>query len=229
MRFCLSIGCCSALLIGCAARPPALEPDEAYAPPTPFVIPPCSEIMLPIELEVLRVGPEPRARKPSPNIRHYVVDLRIRRSGYQDLSGLWLLVDEGTFPSRVESVWQNTEDDVKVTSLGRTQRATTWSFSGGELAHAWPLGNTFDVTFANVVASTSGRRIPVTLGTITVGGVSPQEWARLEEPRRSSNGVGERPVDASIEPLCTIWIDLEARTRAEGSALPPPAPAAPAW
>src|SRR5436190_24320128 len=81
---------------GCASRPITSPGDLAV--PTQLTFPPCDLARSPVTLELLKVSPDYTPRKPAADVRHVLVDLRVQSRMGQ---GLWLLVNEETFPPTV--------------------------------------------------------------------------------------------------------------------------------
>lgn len=176
------------------------EPEVARFP-TRIVTPLCADAHPPVALE-FRAIRDPQPHKPSKDVRHYLVDLRISRSDQRD--DLWLLIDEEVFPSAVDSV-HTVEEPV---GLRLQHPRESWSFTGGAFVRAWPLGRARESWFRNVSVSTGSRRIPVSLGSIDVGGMPARHWvgqAGAEQRRDSRDRVA-----AAFESFCTTWFDLEA-------------------
>lgn len=177
-------------LTACAQN--AVPEPEAATYPTRIVTPLCSDALWPVALE-FRAIRDPQPHKPSKDVRHYLVDLRILR---QDREELWLLIDEDTFPSAVDSVGAVAE----VVSVRQQHPLESWWFTGNDIVRAWPLGRAPESSFRNVSVSTGARRIPVSLGGIDVAGAPARQWrGRTGEPRAA----------ATFEPYCTSWFDLE--------------------
>lgn len=193
------------VIAGCA---PAV--DDSPLLPERIVTPLCANAHPPILIEA-RATRDLRARKPSPHLRHYLVDLRILR---RDRHDLWLVVDQETFPSAVDSVNADIADS---TALLEPQRPReVWWFSGNDLAPAYPLRRATESSFESLEVGTSDSEVPVTLGAIYVDGLSPQEWVRRTRGQKPNDAKEPRaPVD--FEPYCTTWIDVtgEAASRAE--------------
>jgi hypothetical protein len=204
--------CCA--FAGCAENRSSAQPDTAV--PKRVVTPLCSAAHPRIDVELTRVVPDLRARKPSLDVKHYLVDVRVRGSASVDL---WLLIDEETVPSSVDSVGPD-EDDTAVNQGLPPESPRGWWFSGDDVARAWPLEKSPEISLTNIELSTGERRIPLTLGTIVVDGVSPEEWLRRQaaEARASS---GDARAQADFEPFCTTWAELAA-----GAETSPPVQAA---
>src|SRR5688500_2878739 len=134
-------------LAGCAHSARAVEDDREF--PTRIVTPLCADTSLAIMLELLRVSRDFRPRKPSKDVRHYLVDLRIQRRGQPDLC---LLVDEDPFPSAVDSVRPGGEPGGAI-SLDPEDPRDTWWFSGNDIVRAWPLGRASKRSFMNIGVS----------------------------------------------------------------------------
>ena len=169
--------------------------------PTRIVIPPCTKASPPLGLDLLHAARDPQPRKPSADVRHYLVDLHIVSRGWGDL---WLLVDEDTFPSLVDSVHADVDDDSRPEPKGPRE---TWWFSGNDIVHAYSLGRALETSLRNIPVSTADPTIPVSLGTIYVDGLSPQEWVRRPGGRQNSR---EPRAPATFEPYCTTWFDIAA-------------------
>jgi len=195
-------------LPGCAhCEFPAGDTDEF---PTRIVTPPCANTSPPIGLELLRAARDPRPHKPSVDLRRYLVDLRIVQRGSGDL---WLLVDEDTFPSAVDSVHADIDPYHDSRPEPKLPRETWW-FSGNHIVHAYSLGEASETSLRNIAVSTADPAIPVSLGTITVDGLSPQEWVRRSGGLQPQNS-GEPRVPASFEAYCTTWFDIAAEAEHE--------------
>ena len=183
---------------GCAQHA-ASEPELATFP-TRIVTPLCADAHPPVALE-FRAVRDPQPHKPSKDVRRYLVDLRILRSDHEDL---WLLVDEDTFPSAVESVGAV---DNPLTGVRPQVPLETWWFSGNDIVSAWPLGSAPESWFRNINVSTGSPRIPISLGSIDVAGMPARQWvgqAGADQRRHSRERVA-----ATFEPYCTTWFDLE--------------------
>ena len=189
-------------LTACAQN--AVPEPEAATYPTRIVTPLCSDALWPVVLE-FRAIRDPQPHKPSKDVRHYLVDLRIVRRDREDL---WLLVDEDTFPSAVESV-HATDDPTTV--LRPQHPLETWWFVGNDIVRAWPLGSAPESSFRNVDVGTGAARVPVSLGRIDVAGMPARQWVRqagADERRHAADRV-----TAAFEPYCTTWFDLEAEAQ----------------
>jgi hypothetical protein len=169
---------------GCASR--SLGAEEGVTLPTRIVVPPCDDAALRVEL--LNVRRDPTSRKPSPDLRRYLIDVRVYALNYA--SDVWLLVDQETFPSGV--------DDVSKGSDG------TWWFSGTDAL--W-LGRAASRVIKNIPVSTPDQRVPVILAEIHVEGVSPQRWVERggSTDERTTDG---RLARADVNVLCASWLAL---------------------
>lgn len=199
----IAFGCGAMALNGCAHSGRAVEDDSEFA--TRIVTPFCADAIPSVALEMQRVSPDLRARKPSKDVRHYFVDLRIQR---RDLMDLWLLVDEDTFPSAVDSAHSDAGEPGELNEPPHEPRATWW-FLGNDIVRAWPLGTASERSFMNLDVSTGDTRIPVSLGTIDIEGLSPQQWVRQTGGRQPKDADHPR-ARASFEPHCTTWFELAA-------------------
>ncbi|HEU5074204.1 MAG TPA: hypothetical protein VFU02_08525, partial [Polyangiaceae bacterium] len=148
----------------------------------------------------------------SVNVRHYYVNLRIRRSDRMDL---WLLVNESSFPSVLDSVETDNEafDDA---GLPLETPREIWWFSGNETTRAYPLGRVAETSLQNLEVATSVPEISVTLGKLDVGGLAPQEWLRRTGGRRPGSAASP-PVPVDFEPHCTTWFDVAAEAESQGT------------
>lgn len=189
------IGCSTVVIAGCT---PAVDDSPLF--PERIVTPLCANAHPPILIEV-HATRDLRARKPS-NLRHYLVDLRIR---YQHREELWLLVNQDTFPSAVDSVAANVADHRILVEPQRPPEA--WWFWGNDIVRAYPLGRAAESSFEGLEVGTTDSEIPVTLGTIHVADLSPQEWVRRTGGRQP-NDADEPRTPANFDPYCTTWIDV---------------------
>lgn len=191
--------CCAAA--GCAENRSSAQPDTAF--PKRVVTPLCAAAHPRIDVALTRVVSDVRPRKPSLDVKHYLVDVRVRGSASTDL---WLLIDEETFPSSVDSVGPN-EDGTAVDQGLPPESPRGWWFSGDDVARAWPLGKSPEISLTNIELSTGERRIPFTLGSIVVDGVSPEEWLQRQAAEARGNS-GDARARADFEPFCTTWAEL---------------------
>lgn len=193
----IAVGCSTVAITGCT---PAVDDNPLF--PDRIVTPLCANAHPPILIEVLRAVRDPQARKPSADVRYYLVDLRIRRKDREDL---WLLVNQETFPSAVDSVTPNVADH---RVFGEPRRPPeVWRFVGNDIVRAYPLGRAAESSFENLEVGTGDSEIPVTFGTIEVADVSPREWVRRTGGRQP-NAADEPRAPADFEPHCTTWIDV---------------------
>jgi hypothetical protein len=162
---------------GCASR--AVAPPDDMTIPTPIAFPSCDVADPPVVFELLKAGID-RTRKPS-HLKNLVVDLRIQS---RDRRALWLLVNEETFPPKVRDVSKTPEGE--------------WSFSGSDLVNAWWLGPAPDLSIKDIAFTTAVRKVPATVATIVIDGMSPQLW----DKRNASPG----RVDVKV--VCTTWLEL---------------------
>ena len=167
---------------GCASR--AVAPPDDMAVPTPLAFRPCDLATWPVALELVKVGRDYTPRKPSPNLKHLLVDLRIQS---RDRRELWLLVNEETFPPTVR--------DVSKTPEGK------WSFSGSDLVNAWLLGPTPDRSIKDIDVTTGKRKVPATVATIAIDGMSPLSWDKRNAQGRSAGRL-------DVEVVCVTWLEL---------------------
>lgn len=194
----IATACGGLVLTNCAHTHPAAENDTQF--PRRIVTPTCAHAQPPITLELLRVVRDSQPRKPSASVRNYLVDLRIRRKDREDL---WLLVNEETFPSALDAVAAN----VAVATIRRAPQRPrqAWWFTGNDIACAYPLGSASESWFQNLEIGTSTAQIPVTLGTIEVDGLSPEEWVRQTGGRKRDD---EPRAVVDFAAYCTTWIDI---------------------
>jgi hypothetical protein len=202
----MSWGYCATATISCSASRPATTEAEFSAS---IVTPPCADAHPPIQLEFVRVTTDSQPRKPSRDVRHYLVDVLIAR---KETMSLWLLVDEDTFPSAVNSV-RSGDDEARPLELEQAEPPRAWWFSGNDTVRAWPLGGAPKTSLTNIAVGTGKPRIPVTLGTIELDGESPQQWARRMNGRQPWHTRGEPPARGTFDAFCTTWVDLEALAR----------------
>ena len=165
---------------GCASR--AVAPPDDMAVPTPIAFPPCDLADPPVVFELLKAGID-RTRKPS-HLKNLMVDLRIQS---RDSRELWLIVNEETFPPRVRSVSKTPEGE--------------WSFSGRDLVNAWWLGPAPDSSIKDIAVTTAVRKVPATVATIDIDGMSPQHWDKR-------NVRDKLPGRVDVDVVCMTWLEL---------------------
>jgi hypothetical protein len=199
----IAAACALATVSGCAASRSAVADDNF---PTPIVASlPCSDTRPTIEIQSPRVAKD-LGHKPSRDVRRYLVDLHILRSDQMDL---WLLVDEHTFPSVVDTVWR--DEGFLGDEVQSGTKTRPWWFSGNDTIRAWPLGRAPDTSLRNIDVGTGALRISITLGVIELDGVAPPEWL-MQNTRGRPRGRGV------FVPFCTAWIDLSVTAQDPNSA-----------
>jgi len=179
---CAAAGACMASNTSCAPEPESKHPE----PPQPLLPPQCTGPFSRVDLE--RVRCDPFVYKPSRDLRHYLVDVRIRTS-----KPTWLFVGVDAVPARVARV--------SVDSLGR------W-WLGGVPARRVPGPG--EVLVKDVRLTASDRPEPVALASVWVGGKWPERW--LAEGADPSGDVRmlRDPETASLDVYvdCAQWITV---------------------
>jgi hypothetical protein len=198
----IAVACALATVSGCAASRAAVADDEF--PPRIVASSPCADSRPRIEVRSPRVA-KGLGHKPSRDVRRYLVDLHIARSDPMDL---WLLIDEHTFPSVIDSVWR--DDKFLGAEVQPSANTRPWWFSGNDTIRAWPLGRASHTSIRSIDIGTGALRIAVTLGVIELDGASPQEWLMQNEDHQPWNKRGQPRARGVFVPFCTTWIDLSA-------------------
>jgi len=177
-------------VVGCGSGVDA-KSDEALFPQQ-IVVEPCARGVAQVTALGVKVDPFPH--KPSYEMRHFLVDLRIQNYAL----GVWLVVDGDDFPTRL--------DEVEVGANG------LWSFDGNAHADARWIAPGAEVTLEGLKVSTTYSEFPVTLGVIHIDGLSPQGWVKQggHVGRRSAERGTTVPSNFLVE--CTTWIDLPSKT-----------------
>ena len=185
----LSLVACVASVSGCGSS--AGASDEALFPQQ-VVVEPCARGVA--QITALGVKADPFSYKPSYEVRHFLVDLRIRNYAL----GVWLVVDGNDFPTRL--------NEVNVGSNG------LWSFDGNAHADARWIEPGSEVTLDGLKVSTSYPEFPVTLGVIQIDGLSPRSWVKQggQVGRRGTERGTTVPSHFFVQ--CTTWIDLSPAT-----------------
>ena len=185
-RLAFSISALSIALAGCGSCTASSPTPLAFA--HQIIAPLCSQ--KPLRVELLRARLDPNVGKPSRDVTKYLLDIRVQA---QDVRELWLLIDHESFPSRLKEVARAADG--------------TWRFSGDAVANARWLGHTADITLSDVQVRTDGR-VPVILGTITVEGMSPQQWVKQDGSGDSRSTSAEHLARSDIEVVCATWFEL---------------------
>ena len=206
----IAVGCALATVSGCAGSQAAVADDAV--PPRIVASPHCAEARPTIEIRSPRVAKD-LGHKPSRDVRRYLLDLHILRSDQMDL---WLLMDEHTFPSVVDSV--SRDDGFLGAEVHSSATTRPWWFSGNDTIRAWPLGRASDTSIRSIDIGTGALRIAVTLGVIELDGASPQEWLMQNEDHQPWNTRGQPRARGVFVPFCTTWIDLSAIAQDPNSA-----------
>jgi hypothetical protein len=206
----IAVACALATVSGCAGSRAAVAHDEF--PPRIVASSPCADARPTIEVRSPRVAKD-LGHKPSRDVRRYLVDLHILRSDQMDL---WLLMDEHTFPSVVDSVWR--DENFLGAEVQSSAHTRPWWFSGNDTIRAWPLGRASDTSIRSIDIGTGALRIAVTLGVIELDGASPQEWLMQNGDQQPWNTRGQPRARGVFVPFCTTWIDLSAVAQDPNSA-----------
>jgi hypothetical protein len=174
------------VVVGCGSR--AVSPSDDALPPQQIVVEPCARGVA--KITALGVKVDPGAHKPSSTVKHFLVDLHVRNHAL----GMWLLVDEEDFPTRLNEAGVGSEG--------------LWFFNGNARTHARWLAPGSEVTLVGLKVSSSYPEFPVTLGVIQIDGLTPRSWVQQggEVDRRRTDGRTTVPAEFIVE--CTTWIDL---------------------
>jgi hypothetical protein len=182
----LSAGALGVVLGGCAVRRELPTQDLSLG--QRLAVRPCDEDGARVELVGAR--PDSFHYKPSIDVDHYLMDLRARSDAER-----WLIIDQDTAPSGVDSV-------------SKEEQGNGWWL--GEL-HAHFIHRAGDLTVNDLrVGVGKDGKLSAVLARISVDSMKPQRW--VEEGRQVDHrsAFGGKLVPLAIDVDCVSWFDVHA-------------------